>query len=93
LGKERHSFPLATSYEWKPETGTQVLILEKNNLSKRRIVDLPPFGFFHLGDAWEEADGTIRFDVCAYPNMRFAASGRATSWTASMMAAAFQRWR
>jgi carotenoid cleavage dioxygenase-like enzyme len=73
--RERNSFPLATSYDWKPETGTQVLIIDKANLSKRRIVELPPFGFFHLGDAWEEADGTIRFDVCAYPNMRFAATG------------------
>ena len=32
-------------------------------------------GFFHLGDAWEEADGTIRFDIAAYANMRFAATG------------------
>lgn len=71
----RHVFPLAASYDWRPETGTQVLIIDKADLSKRRIVELPPFGFFHLGDAWEEADGTIRFDVCAYPNMRFAASG------------------
>jgi carotenoid cleavage dioxygenase-like enzyme len=55
--------------------GTQVLIIDKADLSRRRITELPPFGFFHLGDAWEEADGTIRFDVCAYPDMSFAASG------------------
>jgi carotenoid cleavage dioxygenase-like enzyme len=73
--RERQVFPLATSYDWRPETGTQVLIIDKADLSKRRIVELPPFGFFHLGDAWEDQDGTIRFDVCAYPNMRFAASG------------------
>lgn len=73
--REGHSFPLATSYSWRPETGTQVLVIDKADLSKRRIVELPPFGFFHLGDAWEEADGTIRFDVCAYPDMRFAATG------------------
>ncbi|HEX8256998.1 MAG TPA: carotenoid oxygenase family protein [Allosphingosinicella sp.] len=71
----REVFPLARGYSWRPETGTQVLIIDKADLSRRRIVELPPFGFFHLGDAWEEADGTIRFDVCAYPDMRFAASG------------------
>jgi hypothetical protein len=73
--RERQTFPLATSFDWRPEIGTQVLIIDKADLSKRRIVEMPPFGFFHLGDAWEEPDGTIRFDVCAYPNMSFAASG------------------
>jgi carotenoid cleavage dioxygenase-like enzyme len=73
--RERHEFPLATSYDWRPEIGTQVLIIDKADLSRRRIAELPPFGFFHLGDAWEEADGTIRFDVSAYPDMSFAASG------------------
>ena len=72
---DKQVFPLAAGYSWRPETGTQVLIIDKADLSKRRIVELPPFGFFHLGDAWEEADGTIRFDVCAYSDMRFAASG------------------
>jgi all-trans-8'-apo-beta-carotenal 15,15'-oxygenase len=49
---------------WKPELGTQVLVLDKDDLSKRRVFELPPFFFFHLGDAWEETDGTIRFDAC-----------------------------
>ena len=49
---------------WKPELGTQVLVLDKDDLSKRRLFDLPPFFFFHLGDAWEDADGTVRFDAC-----------------------------
>jgi carotenoid cleavage dioxygenase-like enzyme len=39
------------------------------------VVELPPFGFFHMGDAWEERDGTIRFDVCTYADMNFAGSG------------------
>lgn len=73
--REQNVFPLASSYKWRPETGTQVLIVDKADLSKRRIVELPPFGFFHLGDAWEGSDGTIRFDVCTYSDMRFAARG------------------
>lgn len=72
---DRHVFPLSAGYSWRPETGTQVLIIDKADLSKRRIVELPAMGFFHLGDAWEERDGTIRFDVAAYEDMRFAASG------------------
>jgi all-trans-8'-apo-beta-carotenal 15,15'-oxygenase len=62
--QERFVMPVSTSMTWKPELGTQVLVLDKDDLSKRRIFELPPFFFFHLGDAWEETDGTIRFDAC-----------------------------
>ncbi|ATC23334.1 carotenoid oxygenase [Caulobacter vibrioides] len=62
--QEGMSMPIATNMVWKPELGTKVLVLDKNDLSKRRVFELPPFFFFHLGDAWEEADGTIRFDAC-----------------------------
>jgi carotenoid cleavage dioxygenase-like enzyme len=71
----RPAAAVADRYVWRPESGTQVLVIDKADLSVRRIVELPAFGFFHLGDAWEEADGTIRFDVCAYSDMSFAASG------------------
>lgn len=56
--------PIASTMAWRPELGAQVLVLDKNDLSKRRLFELPPFFFFHLGDAWEEVDGTIRFDAC-----------------------------
>lgn len=59
---ESFRLPLATGMAWRPELGTQVLVLEKDDLSRRRIFELPSFAFFHLGDAWEESDGTIRFD-------------------------------
>jgi all-trans-8'-apo-beta-carotenal 15,15'-oxygenase len=62
--QDRLTMPFARSMAWKPELGTQVLVLDKDDLSQRRLFELPPFFFFHLGDAWEEADGTIRFDAC-----------------------------
>ncbi|MET3666719.1 carotenoid oxygenase family protein [Caulobacter sp. 1776] len=62
--QERFVMPFSTSMVWKPELGTQVLVLDKDDLSKQRVFELPPFFFFHLGDAWEESDGTIRFDAC-----------------------------
>lgn len=71
----RDVFPLSAAFDWSPGLGTQVLVLDKDDLSRRRVFDLPAFGFFHLGDAWEEADGTIRFDVCAHRDMDFAARG------------------
>lgn len=71
----RHAMPLADGFEWRPDAGTQVLVIDKADLSVRRLYELPAFGFFHLGDAWAEPDGTLRFDVCALADMRFAASG------------------
>lgn len=62
--QDRLTMPFAQSMAWKPELGTQVLVLDKDDLSQRRLFELPAFFFFHLGDAWEEADGTIRFDAC-----------------------------
>lgn len=73
--RERHIFPLASAYEWRPEAGTLALVIDKDDRSRRRVIELPAFGFFHLGDAWEETDGTIRFDACAYRDMSFAATG------------------
>ncbi len=57
-------FPLSTAMNWKPELGTQVLVIDKDDLTKRRVFELPAFAFFHLADGWEEKDGTIRFDGC-----------------------------
>jgi all-trans-8'-apo-beta-carotenal 15,15'-oxygenase len=62
--QERFVFPLSTGMVWHPELGTQVLVLEKADLTKRRVFELPAFSFFHLGDGWVERDGTIRFDGC-----------------------------
>ena len=73
--RTRDVMPFAAGFEWLPEQGTQVVVLDKADLTQRRVFELPAFGFFHLGDAWEEADGTIRFDVAAHEDMRFAAQG------------------
>ena len=57
--QQRLSMPISTAMAWKPELGTQVLVIDKDDLTRRRIFELPPFFFFHLGDAWEERNGTI----------------------------------
>ncbi len=62
--QEEFKFPLSTGMVWKPQLGTQVLVIDKDDFSKRRTFELPAFSFFHLADGWEEKDGTIRFDGC-----------------------------
>ncbi|MBF0664971.1 MAG: carotenoid oxygenase family protein [Brevundimonas sp.] len=70
----RMVMPFADGFEWRPDEGTRVLVIDKDGQSKRREFDLPAFGFFHLGDAWSDGED-IRFDVCAHPDMDFAARG------------------
>ena len=72
--RERMVMPFSAGFAWKGDEATQVLVLDKADLSRRRIHELPAFGFFHLGDAWRDGDD-IRFDVCAHPDMDFAARG------------------
>ncbi len=71
----RGGMPIASRFDWKPELGTQVLVLDKADLGRTRLFELPAFSFFHLGDAWAEADGTIRFDVAAGKDVQFAVDG------------------
>lgn len=69
--QDEFKFPLSTGMVWRPELGTRVLVIDKNDLSKRRTFELPAFSFFHLADGWEEKDGTIRFDGCLEANPTF----------------------
>ena len=69
--QDKFDLPFVNSLSWRPELGTQVLVIDKDDLTKRRLYDLPTFAFFHLGDAWEERDGTIRFDGCFEENPSF----------------------
>ncbi|WP_332659836.1 carotenoid oxygenase family protein [Brevundimonas sp.] len=72
---ERQGMPFASRFAWKPELGTQILVVDKADLSRRRLFDLPAFSYFHLGDAWEDASGAIRFDVAAGKDVAFAVDG------------------
>ena len=60
----RMGFPISTTMEWQPDLGTQVLVIDKDDVSQRRLYELPAFSAFHYGNGWEEADGTIRFAGC-----------------------------
>ena len=70
----RQVMPFSAGFDWQAGTGTQVLVLDKDDLTRRRVFETPDFGFFHLGDAWEDGQD-IRFDVCVHPDMAFAATG------------------
>ncbi|MEM1397623.1 MAG: carotenoid oxygenase family protein [Pseudomonadota bacterium] len=58
------STPQVSRLSWQPDLGMQVLVIDKDDFSQRKIFDAPSKFFFHTGDAFEERDGTIRFDAC-----------------------------
>lgn len=72
LLQDSFALPFVKSLSWRPDLGTQVMVVDKDDLTKRRVFELPTFAFFHLGDAWEERDGTIRFDACITRDPTFA---------------------
>jgi len=72
---ERDAMPFMNRFAWKPEMGTQVMVIDKADLTRTRIFELPAFSYFHLGDAWEDASGAIRFDLAAGRDVTFAIDG------------------
>ena len=59
------------AHVWRPELGTRVLTVDKSTLELVRRYELPAGFHFHHGNGWEEADGTIRLDLCQAPNPAF----------------------
>ena len=52
---------LGEAMTWDATRPTKVLVIDKNDFSKRRVLELPAFMVFHFGNAWE-ADNVIHVD-------------------------------
>lgn len=50
------------SHIWRPELGMRILVIDKSDWSQRKSFELPAAFLFHLGNAWEDGEGTIRLD-------------------------------
>ena len=59
-----HEGELLDALAWRPELGTRVLVVDKNDFNARRWVQLPAGFGFHHGNGWEDAGGVIRYDHC-----------------------------
>jgi all-trans-8'-apo-beta-carotenal 15,15'-oxygenase len=56
------------SLTWNTKGSTRVLIVDKSDFSKRRVLEMPPFMLFHFGNAWEE-NNVIRVDFVRSDNL------------------------
>lgn len=68
---DRMTAPMVDGYTWHGDRPFRILVLDKNDYANRRTYELPAMFYFHTGDAWEDSDGTIRFDLCASANAHF----------------------
>jgi len=59
------------SHRWHGDDPMRVLVIDKSDWSRRRWFDLPAGMHFHVGNAWEDGHGVIRFDYTRYDNADF----------------------
>lgn len=50
------------AHRWHPERPTRVLVVDKDDFSNVRWLELPAQWVFHYGNGWEEDGGVIHFD-------------------------------
>lgn len=78
VGNLRHEamrLPFLDSFRWDDSRAMHIIAFDKADWSRRRVWDLPPGFLFHVGGAWEDADGTIHVDAALSDDSRFATQG------------------
>lgn len=72
---EQARLPYLDSFRWDDSRALRVIAFDKADWSRRRTWDLPPGFLFHVGGAWEDADGTIHADAALSEDARMAVEG------------------
>jgi all-trans-8'-apo-beta-carotenal 15,15'-oxygenase len=63
---------LVDRYRWHADKPLIALVLDKNTLGLVRRYELPARFLYHIGNAWEDNDGTIRLDAFTARDATFA---------------------
>ncbi|VTU16567.1 Retinal pigment epithelial membrane protein [Variovorax sp. PBL-E5] len=66
--------PFGASVVWMPGRATRVLVIDKRSWTSRWY-EFPPAIVFHLGNAWEDAEGVIRLDCMCGSDPRWMLNG------------------
>jgi all-trans-8'-apo-beta-carotenal 15,15'-oxygenase len=62
-------------FEMAPAEPLRVLVVEKADITQRRVFELPPQMVFHVGNAWDTADGQVMLSAVASPDLWFLNEG------------------
>ncbi|KMW46867.1 carotenoid oxygenase family protein [Ralstonia insidiosa] len=55
--RSREGMSFLDAHVWRPELGMRALVLDKNDVTRMRWLQLPAGFVFHLGNAWSSPDG------------------------------------
>lgn len=61
----------ANRFEWMANQPTQILVIDKNDLTEISIVETEPFWVFHFGNAYDINATEIGFDFAQHDNPNF----------------------
>jgi all-trans-8'-apo-beta-carotenal 15,15'-oxygenase len=70
LQKVKQGLAFVDCYDWRSGQPIRVLLVDKNTLEITRRYELPSGFVFHHANAYEESDGTVRFDSVVHPDAR-----------------------
>ncbi len=72
LRRDAPASTLVDRYAWRGDKPLIALLLDKNTLAVVRRYELPARFLFHIGNAWEDTDGTVRLDAFTDVDATFA---------------------
>jgi all-trans-8'-apo-beta-carotenal 15,15'-oxygenase len=58
-----------------PGEPLRVLVMDKADITRRRVFELPPQMVFHVGNAWDTADGQVMLNLVSSPDLWFLNEG------------------
>lgn len=59
------------AFEYQPQEPLRILVMRKDDITKRRVFELPAQMLFHVGNAWETPNGQIALSFVGEPDAGF----------------------
>jgi len=66
------------AFVYEPKEPLRILVMQKDDISQRRVFELPSQMVFHVGNAHERADGSIALSYVSSPTPEFVMHGAST---------------
>jgi all-trans-8'-apo-beta-carotenal 15,15'-oxygenase len=63
------------AFDYQPQEPLRILVMRKNDITQRRVFELPAQMVFHVGNAFETADGEIALSFVGERDARFVTQG------------------
>jgi all-trans-8'-apo-beta-carotenal 15,15'-oxygenase len=69
LFPEKQAATLIDSFQWRPEQGSILLVVDKNNLEVVKQIEMEAGFVFHFGNSWQSKDELV-LNACWYQDAR-----------------------